>query len=425
MSFWQSFTQGFSPLKMRNFRIYLSGQVVSLVGTWLQVTAQGWVVWELSHSEAALGIVSMLATLPLLLLGPWAGVLADRTDRRRLLIFTQTGAMILAFVLALLTGLQVIRLWHVYVLALSLGIMTSMDLPAQQAFLGDLSGMGQVRKAVNMNAMALQVSRIIGPALAGFIVARLGAPLAFGLNGISFLAVIVSLLLVRSHQVRSPNRASALSQLRDGLRYVGSQPHLQDLILFVVLVTFFALSCINILPAFASDVLGGGADTLGFLLSASGAGALVGTIFIVPTIQSSRRFGLALSAAVIWIGVWFLVFSFTQQLPLSMLALFLGNLGAPAVIATSLGMAQFMAPIEMRARLISLLTMVSFGMQPLASLLIGFSAETLGTALAIRLNGLFLVVVMLLVTLLRKGLRGWQLSPLQPELVASPSRLPG
>lgn len=425
MSFWQSFTQGFSPLKMRNFRIYLSGQVVSLVGTWLQVTAQGWVVWELSHSEAALGIVSMLATLPLLLLGPWAGVLADRTDRRRLLIFTQTGAMILAFVLALLTGLQVIRLWHVYVLALSLGIMTSLDLPAQQAFLGDLSGMGQVRKAVNMNAMALQVSRIIGPALAGFIVARLGAPLAFGLNGISFLAVIVSLLLVRSHQVRSPNRASALSQLRDGLRYVGSQPHLQDLILFVVLVTFFALSCINILPAFASDVLGGGADTLGFLLSASGAGALVGTIFIVPTIQSSRRFGLALSAAVIWIGVWFLVFSFTQQLPLSMLALFLGNLGAPAVIATSLGMAQFMAPIEMRARLISLLTMVSFGMQPLASLLIGFSAETLGTALAIRLNGLFLVVVMLLVTLLRKGLRGWQLSPLQPELVASPSRLPG
>lgn len=425
MSFWQSFTQGFSPLKMRNFRIYLSGQVVSLVGTWLQVTAQGWVVWELSHSEAALGIVSMLATLPLLLLGPWAGVLADRTDRRRLLIFTQTGAMVLAFVLALLTGLQVIRLWHVYVLALSLGIMTSLDLPAQQAFLGDLSGMGQVRKAVNMNAMALQVSRIIGPALAGFIVARLGAPLAFGLNGISFLAVIVSLLLVRSHQVRSPNRASALSQLRDGLRYVGSQPHLQDLILFVVLVTFFALSCINILPAFASDVLGGGADTLGFLLSASGAGALVGTIFIVPTIQSSRRFGLALSAAVIWIGVWFLVFSFTQQLPLSMLALFLGNLGAPAVIATSLGMAQFMAPIEMRARLISLLTMVSFGMQPLASLLIGFSAETLGTALAIRLNGLFLVVVMLLVTLLRKGLRGWQLSPLQPELVAGPSRLPG
>lgn len=425
MSFWQSFTQGFSPLKMRNFRIYLSGQVVSLVGTWLQVTAQGWVVWELSHSEAALGIVSMLATLPLLLLGPWAGVLADRTDRRRLLIFTQTGAMVLAFVLALLTGLQVIRLWHVYVLALSLGIMTSLDLPAQQAFLGDLSGMGQVRKAVNMNAMALQVSRIIGPALAGFIVARLGAPLAFGLNGISFLAVIVSLLLVRSHQVRSPNRASALNQLRDGLRYVGSQPHLQDLILFVVLVTFFALSCINILPAFASDVLGGGADTLGFLLSASGAGALVGTIFIVPTIQSSRRFGLALSAAVIWIGVWFLVFSFTQQLPLSMLALFLGNLGAPAVIATSLGMAQFMAPIEMRARLISLLTMVSFGMQPLASLLIGFSAETLGTALAIRLNGLFLVVVMLLVTLLRKGLRGWQLSPLQPELVAGSSRLPG
>ena len=305
MSFWQSFTQGFSPLKIRNFRIYLTGQVVSLIGTWLQVTAQGWVVWELSHSEAALGVVNMLATLPLLLFGPWAGVFADRADRRRLLIFTQAGAMLLAFLLALLTGLQVIRLWHVYLLALSLGIMTSLDLPAQQAFLGDLSGMAEVRKAVNMNAMALQVSRILGPALAGFIVARLGASLAFGLNGISFLAVIISLTLVRSNQARSMNKGSALRQLAEGLRYVKAQPRLQDLILFVVLVTFFALACINILPSFASEVLGGEADTLGFLLSASGAGALVGTMFVVPVIQSARRLGLALAMGVMWIGSWF------------------------------------------------------------------------------------------------------------------------
>ncbi len=415
--FWQSFTEGFSPLKIRNFRIYIIGQVVSLVGTWLQVTAQGWVVWELSHSEAALGIVNMLATLPLLLLGPWAGVLADRADRRRLLVFTQAGAMMLAFVLALLTGLQVIQLWHVYVLALCLGVMTSLDLPAQQAFLGDLSGMAEVRKAVNMNAMAMQVSRILGPALAGFIVARLGASLAFGLNGISFLAVIVSLLLVRSSQVRNASKRSALGQLADGLRYVRSQPRLQDLILLVVLVTFFALSSLNILPSFAGEVLGGGADTLGFLLAASGAGALIGTMFIVPTIQSTRRLGLALSGAVMWIGGWFLVFSFTRQLPLSMLALFCGSLGAPAVIATSLGMAQVMAPLEMRARLISLLTMVSFGMQPLAALLIGFSAENLGTALAIRLNGLMLILVVGLVLVWRVDLRQWEFSRPQPAPV--------
>ncbi|MBK9050461.1 MAG: MFS transporter [Chloroflexi bacterium] len=410
MGFVQTVTEGFSPLRQRNFRIYLSGQVVSLVGTWLQITAQGWVVWELSRSEAALGFVNMLATLPLLLLGPWAGVLADRVDRRRLLIFTQAGAMLLAFVLALLSGLQVIQLWHVYVLALCLGTMTALDLPAQQAFLGDLSGMAEVRKAVNMNAMAMQVSRIIGPALAGFIVARLGASLAFGLNGLSFLAVIVSLTLVRAAQARRASTGTALGQLTEGLRYVRSHPRLQDLILFVVLVTFFALSALNILPSFASEVLKGDADTLGFLLSASGAGALLGTLFIVPWTQSARRTGLAIGGSVLWIGLWFFLFSFTTYLPLSMAALFFGSMGAPAVIATSLGLAQVMAPPEMRARLLSLLTMVSFGMQPLASLLIGFSAEQLGTPLAIRLNGLLLIGGIALMLGARAELRRWEMS---------------
>lgn len=410
MGFAQTFVEGFSPLRQRNFRIYLSGQAVSLVGTWLQITAQGWVVWELSHSEAALGFVNMLATLPLLLLSPWAGVLADRVDRRRLLIFTQAGAMLLAFVLALLTGLQVIQLWHVYVLALCLGMMTALDLPAQQAFLGDLSGMAEVRKAVNMNAMALQVSRIIGPALAGFIVARLGASLAFGLNGLSFLAVIVSLVLVRATQARRASTGSALGQMAEGLRYVRSHPRLQDLILFVVLVTFFALSALNILPSFASEVLRGDADTLGLLLAASGAGALLGTLFIVPWIQVTRRTGLAIGGGVLWIGLWFFLFSFTTYLPLSMAALFFGSMGAPAVIATSLGLAQVMAPPEMRARLLSLLTMVSFGMQPLASLLIGFSAERLGTPLAIRLNGLLLIGGVAFMLGARAELRQWEMS---------------
>jgi MFS family permease len=410
MGFAQTFVEGFSPLRQRNFRIYLGGQAVSLVGTWLQITAQGWVVWELSRSEAALGFVNMLATLPLLLLGPWAGVLADRLDRRRLLIFTQAGAMLLAFVLALLTGLQLIQLWHVYVLALCLGTMTALDLPAQQAFLGDLSGMAEVRKAVNMNAMAMQVSRIIGPALAGFIVARLGASLAFGLNGLSFLAVIVSLTLVRAAQARRASTGTALGQMTEGLRYVRSHPRLQDLILFVVLVTFFALSALNVLPSFASEVLKGDADTLGFLLSASGAGALLGTLFIVPWTQAARRTGLAIGGSVLWIGLWFVLFSFTTYLPLSMAALFFGSMGAPAVIATSLGLAQVMAPPEMRARLLSLLTMVSFGMQPLSSLLIGFSAERLGTPLAVRLNGLLLIAGVMILLGARVELRRWEMS---------------
>ena len=167
-SFGGAFSANFSPLRIRNFRIYLSGQAVSLIGTWLQITAQGIVVYKLSGGSAtALGVVGMLNTLPLLLFGPLAGVWADRLDRRLLLIVSQTGAMFLAFTLAALLQTGLAQLWHVYVHAFCLGTITSIDFPAQQAFLGDLAGMAEVRRAVNLNAMILQVSRMLGPAFAG------------------------------------------------------------------------------------------------------------------------------------------------------------------------------------------------------------------------------------------------------------------
>jgi len=195
--------ESFSPLRIRDFRVYLLGQAVSLVGTWLQVTAQGWVVWVISQSPSQLGIVAMLSTLPILLLGRWTGVWADKLDRRKLLLATATSAMVLAFILATLVQTSRIQLWHLYILSLLLGIVTAIDLPAQQAFLGDLSGMGQVRRAVNLNTMIVQASRMVGPALAGFIIASLGTATAFWLNGISFAAVIASLLAIQSHQART------------------------------------------------------------------------------------------------------------------------------------------------------------------------------------------------------------------------------
>lgn len=406
-----TFRDSFSPLKIRNFRIYLGGQAISLIGTWLQVTAQGWVVWELSQSERALGIVGMLNTLPILLLGPWAGVWADRLDRRKLLIITQVATMLLAFILAFLIQTELVRLWHVYILASFLGVFAALDFPAQQAFLGDLSGMGEVRKAVNMNAMMLQVSRMLGPALAGFVVERLGAALAFWLNGLSFMAVIISLLLVHTNQIKKVVSKNALSELREGVRFVGAHPRLQDLILFVVFVTFFALSAINILPAFASETLQGGAQTLGWLLAASGAGALIGTVFIAPIAQAQPRTGMIIGVSVVWMGFWFVLLAMTRWLPLSILTMFLGSMGAPMVIATALGLIQVIAPPDMRARLLSLFTTVSFGMQPIASLLIGFSADSFGAPTAILVNGALLVSAGLLLLWLRDGLWRWEVKP--------------
>lgn len=406
-NFLQTFFSSFEPLRHRNFAIYLSGQAVSLIGTWLQATAQGWVVWELSGSEAALGIVAAFAALPLLVLGPFAGAIADRFDRRRLLIATQATAMMLAFILALLVQTKLVQLWQVYVLALMLGVVGALDFPAQQAFLGDLSGMKLVRKAVNLNAMVLQVSRILGPAFAGLIITAVGTATAFWLNGFSFLAVIVSLLLVRSQQVRSHSQNHPLKDFAVALGFLRTQPRLQDILVLVVCVTFFGLSVLNIMPAVATHVLGGDAQSLGLLLAASGAGALISVIFVLPYVQAARRTGLVLASAVIWMGIWILVFSQMRTVPLAMGAILLYSIGAPAVIATSLGLSQMMAPPDMRARIVSLFVMVSFGMQPISSLYVGFMAEGLGVPVTIFLNGIMLVAGGALMLVVRPALRTW------------------
>ena len=413
-----TFFASFEPLRVRNFAIYLGGQAVSLIGTWLQFTAQAWVVWELSKSEAALGIVASLSSLPLLVFGPFAGTIADRLDRRKLLIATQAVALTLAAVLALLVQTQLVQLWHVYVLALALGIVSALDFPAQQAFLGDLSGMQLVRKAVNLNALFLQVSRIIGPAFAGFIIATLGTATTFWLNAVSFIPVIASLLIVRSHQVRTQGRGNALQDFASAIRFVRTQPRLQDILLLVVLITFFGLSVLNVMPAFASKVLGGSSETYGLMLAGSGMGALFSVVFVIPYIQAAKRTGVAIAGAAMWMGFWILVTSQTRVLPLAMLGIGLASIGAPAVIATSLGITQLMAPSDMRARLVSLFIMVSFGLQPLASLYVGYAAQLLSVPTVILLNGIFLCTGAFLILFLRAPLRTWNAT--LPHATAKP-----
>lgn len=423
MSFVSTLRASFSPLKIRNFRIYLGGQAISFIGTWLQMTAQSWVVWELSHSATALGVTVMLGSLPTLLLGPWAGVWADRLDRRKLLITTQIGAMLLAFILALLTQTGLVQLWHVYLLSTLLGIITAIDFPTQQTFLGDLSGMAEVGKAINLNITMLQVSRILGPALAGLIIATLGAAMAFWLNGLSFGAVIISLWLVTSNQVRKARTGDFLAEFKEGLSYVATQPRMQDLILLAILVTFFAFPVIiSLLPAVAGQVLQGDATTLSWLMMSSGVGALLGTMFLAPLTQAARRTGVALSGIIAWIGLWLILFSEVEWLPLSMASLFFMSIGIPAVLTTTMGLIQVLAPSEMRGRLMSLFFTLSFGMQPIASLLAGYSADTLTTPVAIRANGLLLLLGAVLILVIRPALRRWEANATAPaSLVVEPA----
>jgi MFS family permease len=316
--------------------------------------------------------------------------------------------MILAFAFALLVQTGLIQLWHVYVLAGLLGIVSSLDLPTQQAFIGDLSGMDQVRRAVVTNSMIIQISRTAGPALAGWLIGALGVAPAFWINGATFPAVIATLVLIRATQVRLGARGNALGDYRQALRFIRKNPRVLDLVLFTALVAFLAMSALFIFPAVAGRAYGAGPELYGVMLGASGAGALVGSEVLTPIAQGFRRTGLVLTAATLWSGAWLMVFALTTRVPLALAAIFFTSLTVPVVLTTANGLIQVLAPPDMRARLLTTLLMVSFGVLPLATVLTGLNSDFIGPLPALGINGGLLTAASLLMLVLRRGLGSWE-----------------
>lgn len=417
----RSFRETFAPLRNPNLALYLGGQTVSLVGTWMQATAQSWVVWELSHSTLDLGLVLMLGSLPLLLFGGIAGVWADRLDRRKLLVGTQMAAMLLAFLFAFLVQMQWIQLWHIFLLAFALGVTSALDMPAQTAFVGDLSGVEQVRHAAILNNMVHQVSRMAGPTLAGWVLGNLGVAPAIWINGATFVAVIGSLLVVRAHQARRPPEEHHRGELAEGLRFIAGEPRIQDLLLFTAFMTFFVFVTYQLLPPIVTDFLRLGPEALGLIGGASAAGGLVSSFLIVPVVLRIRRVGWMLAGGLAWIGVWLVLTSLSKRLWLWTVGTFLGGLGGPLVMANAGGLLQMLAPPEMRARVLSVWFMVGFGLQPLAALLAGYTGHLLGAVGAIRFNGVALIAGAAAILWLRPGLRRWE--PARHEAAAGTQEL--
>ncbi len=405
LSFTRSMGDTLSPLRIRPLRLYLGGQAISVVGTWMQATAQAWVVWKLSHSTAMLGLVALLSTLPFLVLGPWAGVWADRLNRRQFLIALQLVALTLAVILALLVQTGLVQLWQVGVLSLLLGMENVFDMTVQQTFIVDLVGREQLRKAVVINSALAQSGRTLGPVLAGLVISTLGVALAFWLNALSFIAVIVTLLCVHAKQERRPNSGNTLQEFWEGIRFAMEQPRIQDLIYLLILTTFFGFASIQLLPAFATDILHGQAETLGLLLGASAAGALTGSLLIAPLVLRMRRIGVVVSTAVIWVGSWFALFASSTFLPLSLLCLFFTGLGTTVVVTMVVGLVQTLAPQAMRGRLQSMLLIVSFGFQPIAALVLGYSATWLSAPRTVLLAGLLMMAGATLLLVFRFNLR--------------------
>lgn len=398
----------FAPLRVIELRVFFAGQAVSLLGTWMQSTGQAWLVWRLTHSTAARGTVGMFTFLPFLVLAPWAGTWADRWDRRRLLVWLQVVAMLVAVVLALLVQTHAVEVWHLYVSASVLGVVATLEMASRPVFIGDLAGPQLLRRAIALNSSMTQASRTVGPALAGVVIAAFGVASAFWFNAASFLAVIASLMFVHGPARTGPPTDGDRHGFGEALSFLRGTAGLRELVVFSSLLTFFGMSAGNVFPAIAERVLHGHAATLGWLLSSSGAGALVGALVCVPLVQNVQRVGLLAGGATIWAGAFLAAFSFSTWLPLSIACLLLSGLAFPVVITTSVGMLQLLGPQQMRARLQSALLIVTFGIQPIAALATGWSAGLLTAPIALRLNALLMIAGAGLLLGSRSSLREWR-----------------
>ncbi len=395
----------FTPLQSRPTRNYLAGQATSLMGVWLQQTTLALLVFQLSGEQAlALGINALCASAPVLLFSLFTGALADRYDRRRLLIGCHVMEVLLTVCLATMVHTESVTLIHVYLFSFLLGCVGSVHFPTQQAFLYDLAGTENIRKLVSINSMILNVCRTLGPTLAGFLVAHQGMSTAFWFNAASYGVVILSLLSLhtvaqeRPEQQRSP-------ELGEALRYIRGHLPLRNVYLCCTTLTVFGLGTLTLMPAVAD----GDPQRTGLLLAAAAGGSLIYAVFLSPVISYIQHMGLVISLTLVWMGAWLLVAALAPWLELRMLSLFMFGLATSQAMVACTGMVQWLAPAGMRGRLMGLFSILGFGLQPLATVAGGYIADRVGVTTTLALWALFAMTIASAL-LLQPGWRKWDLS---------------
>ncbi len=387
-----SFRHTFTSLRHRNYRLWFWGQMVSLFGTWMQVTAQGFLIYELTHSSAYLGFVGFAAGLPSWFFMPYGGVVADRISRRTLLLITQTSMMILAFLLAALSLLGVVRPWQIILLAFLLGVANAFDAPARHAFVPEMVGREDLTNAIALNSTIFNSATAVGPAVAGITYALAGPAWCFMINGLSFGAVIAALCLMRLERLaRAAPLTSSFYDLKEGFRYVLGHRTIRSLIGLVVVTSLFGVSFIVLLPAWAVKILHGDATTNGYMYSARGAGALIGALIIASLGRFDFRGRFLTLGSFIFPGL-ILAFACIRWLPLTLVVL-IGN-GVAAILIFNLANAliQTLVKDELRGRVMGLYSLTFFGFLPIGALWIGAIAQHFGEKAAVLVNGSILLI---------------------------------
>ncbi|HOW27552.1 MAG TPA: MFS transporter [Elusimicrobiota bacterium] len=383
----------FRAFKSRNYRLFYAGQTVSLLGTWMQSVAVGWMAYRLSNSSLWLGLIGFASQLPSLLVMPFAGVLSDRLDRRRMLFITQTAFMLQATALAALYYAHALSLWYMVALSLLLGVINAFDIPIRQSFVVEIiDDKEDIGNAIALNSSMVNGSRLVGPALAGFLIAWYDEGICFLVNAVSFVAVMISLILMRVRPIQGRTDGQSVWQgLRDGVRYVFGHKSMRYIIFLLALASFVGMPYTVLLPIFARDVLGGGPHTLGILMGASGLGALAGSLFLASRKGTTHWARIIFVAAMIF-GMMLIAFSWSRRFWVSILLIVGAGFGMMVHMAMSNTVLQSLSDDEMRGRVISFYAMAFIGMTPFGSLLGGFLSDLWGASLTLTFAGVLCLV---------------------------------
>ncbi len=396
----------FPAFESRNFRRFFPGQVVSMTGTWIQMVAQGWLVLEITGSAFDVGLAAAASTVPTLFLSLFGGVLVDRYPRRKILLWTQSAAMVLAFVLGMFAMTGHVTLEIILLLSFFLGCVNALNVPALQAFLSEIVEREHLASAIAMNSAIYNGSRVIGPAIAGMLISATGTGTAFLVNGFSFFAVIISLLSMKDKQKApiTPLAQHPLQAIREGLNYSWKHPVIRTAIIYIAVISIFAWSYVTMLPVIAKHTFHMNASGLGTLYGISGLGSVVGTVLVSMYSGKVDRLVFIAGGTTLF-SLALIAFTFTTSLPPALFFLFLGGFGLVAAVSTISATIQGAVDDRYRGRVMSLYMMVFMGFMPIGNLAIGYLSEHFGTGVAIRLGCLVTILAAAVLVLSSQGIR--------------------
>ncbi len=376
-------------LRHRNYRLFFSGQGISLIGTWMQQIALGWLVYRMTDSAFLLGLVGFSSQIPTFLLASFAGVLADRVNKHKIIITTQILAMVQAFILAALTLTDTIQIWQIISLSLLSGFINAFDMPTRQSFVIDMvEDKNDLPNAIALNSSMFNSARLLGPTIAGFVISSLGEGLCFLINAISYITVIAALLLMKIEpKVNNKQKEKVFAGLKDGIKYAYNFKPIRALLLLIGLVSLTGMPYTVLMPVFARDILKGNASTLGFLLGAVGTGALIGALYLASrkTVLGLGRW-IAMAAGIFSLGL--ICFSFSRNLYLSVGLMLFTGFGMMMQMASTNTLLQTLVDDDKRGRVMSLYVMAFMGTAPFGSIIAGSLAGAIGAPYTILISGI-------------------------------------